>query len=214
MHRKRPILGSPGGQFPGAHGGQKGPHQQALPPGGAGAPPGQLPAYWAQTADVLVYGNSLNPAILRTGTLRTPLFDLRADLGQQSGFEAQATAVERVLFGIDLSLFFDVVIENYATVGADYRISMFEFGAAVNPADGDPATKPQESIISSPVDVTLAFNSGAFFPSAAVPGQVDFRSMLRVTPVGPLRYWGVGLTFDVINNVGSERVTRIAGALH
>lgn len=208
-HGKNPPgLGSP---FPA--------HRGAVPmhPFGVGGPqrPGSFDeavngdntAYWTATKQSLTYasiGGGFSSA-----ALTTPLLDLRAGLGQQGGYEAQAVATEGVLFGLDLDLFLDITLEQYMLLPfLGYRVFITEFGAAVDPALGDIQEVGTAALYSERREVTLAFNQGIEINAGG-----DFRSILRVTPTGPLRYWGAVLTFEADDFFGIV-ITYVSGALH
>lgn len=140
----------------------------------------------------------------------SPLFDLRADLGDRTGFQAEAYSIENVLFGVALDLFFDIFIDSFSLFQGYYRFFLVEFGSAVEPRLGtinEVGAGPAQ--FSNVTDVTAAVTAGSLPPTG------DLRSILRVRPTGPLRYWGCGFVAGWYEPLApNPSPILISGALH
>lgn len=146
--------------------------------------------------------------VTRRATWSTPLFDLRANLGLTDGYaqQRQKDVNGDVMLGVEFDLFVKLDLTfpsgtTLATGGPLLKFSFIEYG--------DPMDPNKQSFLNSPQDITTSVYGGYLDLS----NQREVSALLRWTPPGPLRYWGVWLVVDD-SGLPSPAQIQATAALH
>jgi hypothetical protein len=175
-----------------------------------GSDGGKPKAFWAQNPSKLTfgtvntdYGTPTSGTAVSQAIWRTPLFDLRPDLGYRSGLRGNTVPIAReVMLGTEFGLFCYIRhtggTTRFVTLPG-IRAYSIEVGSTYDPGLAD--------ILQTPIDITLDVLNGRLRPVAQ-----QSTAMLRWVPEQQLRYWGVIVVFDAMD-VDPETLV-VSGALH
>ena len=186
--------------------------------GPGGRHPGQLPlrgraGHWTfNQSGRLTFAAGGGGGVIRTTTWRTPVFDLRYNLGDVDGFgqQRQKNIEANVLLGIDFNLFLRLDITYPGTPALYFGAFKFYTIESGNPMDPNKIRALQTRR-----DMTTDVVSGATI------GTTELSSTLLWTPPGPLRYWQVEIVCEQVsatdlvgNPITTLPVIQVTGALH